>query len=511
MGSEINLVIGRYARISTQENAKALDRINFTLEQAVIGLGGRVEDSPLWTEVMSGTKRDRPEFLKMREAVQARRIDVLVTYRIDRLARDSEFGISFGRLLEKTGVRLYDCQRSGFVDFSNPSEWESYASQSVQAEAESRKLSSRIRAGKAYGRHTAAAGSKPPWGYLRDKETARYRLDPALEAAVRDSVEIILTTGGNFTESCRSINDAWNRAWKPNSLRIWVTNPVLRGHTGYLRTGRYWAEIKYGTHLDQAILSEEEYEEIEGLIRSRKKYWGNNRGLLGHSLGGLAFCGRCGSRMSVTSSNRQDNVVRYYLSCTARTQRVSREHTCDLRRSLRLDALEGVVQDLLGGAARGIACLAASEVQTPKSPRLVEAERLLSELERLGQNRALESSKAQLRLEIQQLTAAGAFETRGSVESRELLESVFSDRQTWQNLNPNARRTVFRKLIERVTLDYSEVEIGISRAGKPKHKIDWTVSLEFKPKVGIPISNALLEYVPENMRRKADRSSDGNP
>ena len=140
--------IGRYARISTAENRKALDRIHFTMEQAVLSLGGRVEDSPLWTEVMSGTRRDRPEFLKVREAVESRRIDILVTYRVDRLARDGEFSLAFGRLLEKTGVKLFDCSRGDFIDFSDPTQWESFATQSVRAEAESRVLSSRIRAGK---------------------------------------------------------------------------------------------------------------------------------------------------------------------------------------------------------------------------------------------------------------------------------------------------------------------------------------------------------------------------
>jgi DNA invertase Pin-like site-specific DNA recombinase len=139
--------IGRYLRVSSTEQKKTLERQQYSLELAVIKLGGVLEESPLFVDVQSGRDNDRPEFLKLVQAIETRSIDVLVAYRVDRLARDLETSAWLGKLFERTGVKLYDFQKEGYVDFSNPEEWESYAHRSVAAESESRRLSKRIRSG----------------------------------------------------------------------------------------------------------------------------------------------------------------------------------------------------------------------------------------------------------------------------------------------------------------------------------------------------------------------------
>ena len=211
--------------------------------------------------------------------------------------------------------------------------------------------------------------------------------------------------------------------------------------------------------------------------------------------------------MCVTSANRQADSPVFYFSCRERTQRIRPEPVCSAARSLRMDALEGCIVQQLCAAAGSISDYAVQEVEAPKSPRLLELERLLSELERLGNNPALESSKAALRLEVSQIAAGERFDRSGTEAARETLESAFSDPTVWRSLKDDEKRAVFRDLIQSVTVDYAEVEIGLTRAGLTKYRIDWTIDLEFAPKLGLPAMTALLPIVPKSNCRKLTGNS----
>ncbi|MBW4463989.1 MAG: recombinase family protein [Pegethrix bostrychoides GSE-TBD4-15B] len=476
--------IGRYLRISNKEQRKGLDRQLFQLERCVLEMGGELEDSPLYVDVLSGRNRSRPEFQKMYRDIEARTVDAIVAYRVDRLARDLEVSANLFRLFESTGVRLYDFQKMGYVDFSNPEEWESYAQRAVSAEGESRKLSKRIKSGYEYSRHLSKAGSKPPWGYIRNKETERYELDPELEKAVRDSVATIVRTG-NFQRACRQIAKRWGKQWQPNSLRKWISNPVLRGHTGYDRQGRSWGEVKRDTHPEHAIISESEYQAIEELIAERRMYWGANyKREQRHPLGGLAFCGRCGTKMCITAGGDDDNEDKiFYFSCRERVHRIKPGEICTLNRSLRVNLLESAVISQLVQAAEAIVDVAETPIEPVKPPRLVELEALLTNLNRLGNDPALQASKSQLRTEIASIQAAMVTpQLEGFSENKALLLSIFGEPLFWQTMKPPEKRVAFTSLIERIVIDVAEVDTGeTSRRGRPKLRLDWSIQMELKP------------------------------
>ncbi|MBD3882458.1 recombinase family protein [Phormidium tenue FACHB-886] len=485
--------IGRYIRISNREQRKGLERQLFQMERLVERLGGELENSPLYVDVKSGRDPDRQEFKRFCKDIESKAVDIVVAYRVDRLARDAQVSLRLADLFESAGVRLYDFQGDRFIDFANPEDWEGYAQRGVSADAESRKLSSRIRAGYEYSRHKGKAGSKPAWGYIRNPETEKYELDPALADAVRDSVKIVLASG-NFQRSCRQIARKWGKQWQSNSLRKWISNPCLRGHTGYGHEGRRWREVRYNTHPEHAVLTEEQYQWIENLIQERRLYWGKNRKAERHSLGGLAYCGRCGTKMVITAGGQPDDEVPiFYFTCRQRAQRIVPGEPCGMKRSLSLSVLEDYTIQQLTAAAGQIATIAQATIVLPKSDRLLELEALLNGLNKLGSSSMLEASKAQIRAEIAALTTQSSEITAEVGENRELLVSIFSDPLTWQTLSKAEKSAIFRGLIDRILISMEEVPTGeMSRRGNPKMRIDWTV--EFHLKVGLQDSPSTVRF-----------------
>ena len=98
--SEVNRLMGLnkikvpvlYARVSTHGQKKDLDRQIMRLKQAY-------PDAELFSDIKSGLKFDRPEFLKMLEAVQQGRVSKVVVVYEDRLAR---FGVDLLRKIFKS-------------------------------------------------------------------------------------------------------------------------------------------------------------------------------------------------------------------------------------------------------------------------------------------------------------------------------------------------------------------------------------------------------------------------
>lgn len=504
------VVIARYIRVSRKEQRKGLDRQLFKLEKCVQDLGGDPSSSPLWVDVKSGGDRNRKEFQSMVQAVENKKIDILIAYRVDRLARDAEYGINLGRLFEVNKVKLYDYQKSEFVDFSNPDQWENYAHQAVSAEAEIRKLSKRIRDGYEYNRVMGKAGSKPCWGYIRNSQTEKYELDPKFAEAVRGSIEIVLETG-NFQLSCRLIAERWGKQWKPNTLRVWISNPCLRGHTGYKLQNKHWAEIKYNTHPDQAVMSEEEFKELQNIIAGRRLFWKSDRQNPRHPLGGLAYCARCGTKMCVTRGGNIKNPKEdrpLYFSCRDRVQKIKPDNVCTMNRSLYLPALEDLVAEELAKYSERLATIAQTSSSPKKDPQILALENLLAGLNQLGDNPALESSKSQLKAQIALLEAKSNTSIEDGDGDKELLISVFSDPAVFKTLQLEEKRAVFVRLIEQITIDVEEVFTGeISRRNRPKQQACWLIQIHLKPwLLQEQVETVRFSYGWKSSRRKPENS-----
>jgi len=477
-----SLRIGRYVRISKREQRNGLDRQLFELEKCVLALGGSLDNSPLWVDIQSGRDFDRVEFQKMLAAINAHDVDVIMTYRVDRLARDLEVNAMLARTFEQQKIRLYDLQKSGYVDFNNPEDWSNYAHSGVAAEAESRRLSRRIKAGYEFNRTMGRASSKPPWGYVRNKESGKYELDPDLEKAVRDTLKVLLENG-NFQKTCRVVARRWKKQWEYSSFRKWVSNPVLRGHTGYRQMGRKWGEIRYDTHPEHAVLTEQELKTLEALVAERRSHWGQNMKYTPQPLSSIVYCGRCGTKMVITRGTYcpKHGDKPYYFSCRERSQRVKPE-PCNLGRSCPVGTIEAAVIAELVKAHELLAIIAQTPVALKESPELLEARRKLDQLNRMGDDPEYEPSKARFIAKIAALQAEQGNQSSETPENRELLQAIFANPLTFSTLPPDEKRQIFNGLVSKVVVNCTEEDTGeVSRRGKPKMLVSWSFEVYLKP------------------------------
>ena len=117
--------------------------------------------------------------------------------------------------------------------------------------------------------------------------------------------------------------------WTPSGFLKWLTNPVLQGHTPYLRqltvrkrqreTNPDGPEIHRNTHPNQRLLSTEEAQEITSIIATNRRLGGGNfkekrnnpdrHGEFAYQTGSV-FCAQCGSLC--TSKTSAQGKYRYF-------------------------------------------------------------------------------------------------------------------------------------------------------------------------------------------------------
>lgn len=111
-----------YARVSTakEEQARALDGAVARLRQAIEARGLELEQSHVYVDrAASGGTSQRAAYQAMRAAIRAGEVDVIVTTKLDRLARSLRELVEFAAELEALGVDLVAIDQAG-IDTRTP-------------------------------------------------------------------------------------------------------------------------------------------------------------------------------------------------------------------------------------------------------------------------------------------------------------------------------------------------------------------------------------------------------
>lgn len=97
-----------YARVSTAkaEQREALKAAAERLRQYIAARNFRLEQRHVYLDTASGGTDDRPAYQAMRSAARSRKVDVIVTTKLDRLARSVRELVNFVAELEALGVDL---------------------------------------------------------------------------------------------------------------------------------------------------------------------------------------------------------------------------------------------------------------------------------------------------------------------------------------------------------------------------------------------------------------------
>ena len=158
-----------YSRVSTKE--QAVDSQALEQQQARLREEGKAGE--ILTDVLSGSRSDRPNFNRLMEMVRNREVDEVVCTRIDRLGRSLADLTQCTKVFIESGVNLRILDQQ--IDLSTPTGLLMANLLGALAQWETDLLSERVRHGKAYRRKQGLACESAPKAYL--SEGGQYRLN----------------------------------------------------------------------------------------------------------------------------------------------------------------------------------------------------------------------------------------------------------------------------------------------------------------------------------------------
>jgi len=244
------------------------------------------------------------------------------------------------------------------------------------------------------------------------------------------------------------------------SLTSWLTNPILRGHIAYGRAQKQnqkhqhqW-DIRYNTHPDHRLMTEEEHQQIANILDWNAKHRGY--ALLAkdvHPLSGLIACQQCGGRCRIISFRlRTDSSVKYHsYQCKNYVLKA-----CTMKRSIReTQAEDQVIQALCQRATELSAIAATSGTDTLDSPEILKLRAEIDYLKAAPGNRAA-AIVASLEQELRDRLAEQERQQTTESSKQSLLET-FADRQYWTTLSSEERRDIYRALVNRIVIQDGEI------------------------------------------------------
>jgi|JFJP01.1.fsa_nt_gi Site-specific recombinases, DNA invertase Pin homologs len=482
----MSTIIG-YARVSSTEQAVNSN----ALEQQIERLRS-AGASEILIDIESGWKsKVRPNLDKLMEMVRSHQIDEVIVTRIDRLSRK---GLQSFKIFEDfltAGVALRALDEP--FDLTTAAGRAMAGQLVVFAQFHSDQKAESVKAGWQHLRDKKIAVNSP-FGYCKVDNQHRLDYEPFLclidgqremsrASIAREIIEAFLSKK-TLRLALREINERYgiqtfahnNSAGKklggrvahymfrfsPGGLSNWLTNPVLRGHTSYLRNKKD-NEIHYNTHPEHRLISEDEFNQIESILSHNKQVRGYGSTALKYPCSGLVFCGECRSACySVTGAKNYHKAKRlgipierlYYFQC-----KNWRTRGCQNKTLIRMEIVEDAVIDALVSRAESITNLAQSNSDSPlDSPELQQLQSQLQQLKSIpGNNPTIHTAIQQLQNQITQLRYSLSQSQNQDSVSRDLLLWIFGERECWKGMNDEDKKRVYRELVDRVVIKDGQV------------------------------------------------------
>lgn len=421
-----------YGRVSTEEQSLTLQIQQFQQQ---------LEFDELFTENVSGRRRDRPEFLRMVDrALDLRQQRHQVTVWVvewTRWARDTVWAMESLAQLEAAGAIVKELTTGQEITLQTASGLLMTGVKSLMAHYYSVELSERLqRATVQMRRQGRPMGGPAPFGYQRSPDGSRYEPGPDW-AKAREAIEFYLEHG-NLTKLLGHMGERHGLYKTRGGWRFWLRCAALRGHLHYARTD----EWRYNTH--QALISEEEYQRIDYLIGLNRQLRGHNQGRV-YPVPPIVSC-VCGTRCRtfVGRSHR-------YFTCAVRTDFPERD--CPHTRACRQDMIEAAIQEALIDHAQAIAH--SLESDTAFDPAIAALEQEIAALQPLAHRAAIAEEIAAIEAEIM---ARRSHQGQALASSQQLQQqAIDAASMDWTTLDAPERRQLYAELVERVIIQGNEV------------------------------------------------------
>lgn len=255
----------------------------------------------------SGTSDKRPEFLRMIKDAEKGEFDCIIVHKLDRFSRNKYDSAMYKRKLKQFGVRLISITEK--LDDSP----ESIILESViegMAEYYSKNLARETMKGLTENGYKALHnGGTPPLGYDVNEEK-KYIINPREAESVKLIYEMSIA-GNSRSEIINELNERGFKTkvgtmFKVNSIHSILTNEKYTGVYIYNRSSKKDAFGKRNSHSYKdesevirveggipAIVSKEDFEKVQEILKMRRKKPGTNKAKENYLLTGLIRCGCC--------------------------------------------------------------------------------------------------------------------------------------------------------------------------------------------------------------------------
>ena len=397
--------VGVYVRRSTDDEHQP-----YSIQAQDTRLAAYIGSQPGWRQAArfaddaSGATTSRPGLQRALAGARAGAIDVLLVYRVDRLARSLRDLVTLLDDLDRAGVVF----RSATEPFDTATAMGRMLVQMLGmfAQFERDTIIDRVIAG--MERKAAAGkwkGGRRPFGYQVNSATSTLVPDPAEAGVVRLAFDLYTRDRHGARTIASALNDRGHRtttggAWSAHQVVRVLSNRVYLGELtfrGITTTGCHPPIIENGTFADaQRILA------ARGEDYSKRAANGSD-----YLLTGLMRCPSCGKAMIGTRAHGRSRVYRYYTCFTRLRYEAAR---CDAAR-LDADAVEDAVIAALAGFYRHQHALIADAIAE------AQASHAASENGRRGEITAAEHELAKTGAAIDRYLAA--FE-QGTLDSEDL-------------------------------------------------------------------------------------------
>ena len=493
-----------YARVSSREQAEDTQ----ALEQQIARLRA-AGASEIFVEVQSGRKDNRPKLKEIMDLARNRQIDELIVIRVDRLARSLSKLLQIIDIFSKFGVNLVFLDQS--LDLSTSQGKLMAKVLGSLAKWEIDMLSDRVRHGKEHHRKQGKACEAAPWGYLaidgkyvldrspylcllEDRplnyleltgdnvsleklpgrtvfELSRELISTYLQQkSIRGALRVIFAKYGIQRTSAKINSHDKIFHWTQRGFSLWLINPVLCGHTAYLKEDKNQLYLKNpedwlmlrDTHPDQRLITDEEASEIQYLLDVNKKLGSGALGTKADSSNhyreyayqsGLIFCGECRAKCTVKSQTTQKKKYSYY-AC---------RHSglgCKNRKNVKRKDIEAGLIKALVQKSKSLAIRDGNDLENSES----SSERVLKLQEKLkwveensDEEPELEKYKLKLRQQLEKELNSSASSSIKSCTAEEIIR-LGNNLPFWQTLSNDDKVDVYTRLISKIFIRHGEVE-----------------------------------------------------
>lgn len=284
-----------YARISSDQDGTGLGVARQIKECRELAerRGWIVDEVFTDNDVSAYSRRRRPEYERMLEAMRERRLDGVVVYHLDRLTRRPKELEEFVEICDAAGIKNL-ATVAGDVNIGTGDGLLVARIQAAVAANESASKSRRLRS--RYRQDAEAGlphgGSGRPFGYEKDRVTVnRAEAKVIREAAAR------VIAGESLRSICVWLDESGVRTveggpWRVPTVKTLLTNPRLIGkrtHRGEVVADAVWKPILTET-VQAQVIARLDARKVSGRRAPRR-----------YLLSGMLRCGKCGNTLFSSS------------------------------------------------------------------------------------------------------------------------------------------------------------------------------------------------------------------